>query len=99
MADQTRCGVAGIWMLRTLSGHSASMIAFISVGVEPTVPDSPTPLRPADLSWPAKRYPTRRRCDDETAYFPAAAFAPAIAHSASWPLITPDTPMAPTILP
>ena len=31
-----RSGVAGIWTLRTPSGHSASMIAFITVGVEPT---------------------------------------------------------------
>ncbi len=28
-------GVAGIWMLRTPSGHSASMMAFMTVGVEP----------------------------------------------------------------
>ena len=49
IACHTRCGVAGIWMLRTPSGHSASMIAFITVGVEPTAPDSPTPLAPSGL--------------------------------------------------
>ena len=49
IACHTRCGVAGIWMLRTPSGHSASMIAFMTVGVEPTVPDSPTPLAPIGL--------------------------------------------------
>lgn len=49
IACHTRCGVAGIWMLRTPSGHSASMIAFMTVGVDPTVPDSPTPLAPIGL--------------------------------------------------
>jgi hypothetical protein len=49
IACQTRCGVAGIWILRTPSGHSASMMAFITVGVEPTVPDSPTPFAPRGL--------------------------------------------------
>ena len=48
-ACHTRCGVAGMRMLRTPTGHSASMIAFITVGVEPTVPDSPTPLAPSGL--------------------------------------------------
>ncbi|MEA2811467.1 MAG: hypothetical protein QOJ17_5608 [Rhodospirillaceae bacterium] len=32
-------------------------------------------------------------------YFAAAAAAPALATSASWLLITPEAPMAPTILP
>src|SRR5437764_816266 len=49
IAAQTRCGVAGIWMLRTPSGHRASITAFITVGVEPTAPDSPTPLAPIGL--------------------------------------------------
>ena len=49
IACHTRCGVAGICRLRTPSGQSASMIAFMTVGVEPTVPDSPTPLTPSGL--------------------------------------------------
>src|SRR5476649_1552212 len=49
IAAQTRCGVAGIWILRTPSGHRASITAFMTVGVEPTAPDSPTPLAPIGL--------------------------------------------------
>src|SRR5581483_8961552 len=51
IARQTRCGVAGICRRRTPTGQSASMIAFMTVGVEPTVPDSPTPLTPSGLPF------------------------------------------------
>lgn len=43
-ACHTLYGIAGMRMWRTPMGHSASMIAFITVGVEPTVPDSPIPF-------------------------------------------------------
>ncbi len=42
-----RSGVAGIGTSVTPSGASASRIAFITVGVEATVPPSPTPLAPS----------------------------------------------------
>ena len=46
MARQMRSGVAGIGTSVTPSGARASRIAFITVGVEATVPPSPTPLAP-----------------------------------------------------
>jgi hypothetical protein len=46
MARQMRSGVAGIVTSVTPSGARASRIAFITVGVEATVPPSPTPLAP-----------------------------------------------------
>jgi hypothetical protein len=42
-------GEAGIGMSVTPSGASASTIAFMTVGVEATVPPSPTPLAPRGL--------------------------------------------------
>ena len=42
IARHTRSGVAGISICFTPSGRSASMSAFITVGVPPTVPSSPT---------------------------------------------------------
>jgi hypothetical protein len=41
-----RSGVAGIGTSVTPSGARASRIAFMTVGVEATVPPSPTPLAP-----------------------------------------------------
>ena len=49
MARLTRSGVAGIGTSVTPSGESASMIALMTVGVEATVPPSPTPLAPNGL--------------------------------------------------
>lgn len=46
IACQMRSGVAGIDTSVTPSGESASRIAFMTVGVEATVPPSPTPLAP-----------------------------------------------------
>src|SRR5690348_13480051 len=49
IASQTRPGVAGMSMWRTSYGSSASMIAFITHGGDPTVADSPTPFAP--IGW------------------------------------------------
>ncbi len=49
MARQTFSAVAGITMSRTPSGASASITAFITTGMAPTVPASPAPLAPSGL--------------------------------------------------
>src|SRR5262249_59408026 len=54
IACQTRWGVAGIGRLRTPSGHSPSMMPFIVVGVEPTLPYSPT-AKTLDVLWLTER--------------------------------------------
>src|SRR5207302_10039922 len=46
IARQMRSGVAGIGTSVTPSGARASRMAFTTVGVEATVPPSPTPLAP-----------------------------------------------------
>ena len=54
LACQTRSGVAGIWIFSAArprpAWSSASTIAFITAGVAPIVPSSPTPLTPSGLS-------------------------------------------------
>src|SRR5262249_15189332 len=49
VGSHTRAGVAGMSMRSTPSGLSASMIALITVGGAPMVPDSPMPLTPSGL--------------------------------------------------
>src|SRR6185295_12047276 len=51
MARHTFCAVAGIATSLTPSGASASMMAFITTGMAPTVPASPAPLAPSGLYW------------------------------------------------
>src|SRR6516165_3718239 len=49
IVSHTRAGVAGMSMRSTPSGCSASMMALITVGGAPMVPDSPMPLTPSGL--------------------------------------------------
>src|SRR5436309_5251404 len=49
IASHTLADVSGMSMLRTPSGHSASMTAFTNAAGEPTVADSPTPFAP--MGW------------------------------------------------
>src|SRR6516164_2193600 len=50
IADQTRCGVAGMSMLEMrCARHSASMIAFMIAGHDPMAPASPAPFTPSGL--------------------------------------------------
>src|SRR4030095_8446458 len=49
IASQTFALVSGMSMLRTPSGHSASITAFTNAAGDPTVADSPTPLAP--IGW------------------------------------------------
>jgi hypothetical protein len=49
IASQTFPLVSGMSMLRTPSGHSASITAFTNAAGDPTVADSPTPLAP--IGW------------------------------------------------
>src|SRR5476651_718210 len=49
MARQTFCAVAGISTSLTPSGANASITAFITAGIAPTVPASPAPLAPSGL--------------------------------------------------
>ena len=49
MARHTFIAVAGISTSVTPSGASASMMAFITTGMAPTVPASPAPLAPSGL--------------------------------------------------
>ena len=49
MAVHTRSGVRGMSMWRTPRWDRASTTAFWTAGVEPMVPDYPTPLAPSGL--------------------------------------------------
>src|SRR5215470_11950584 len=49
IVSHTRSGVAGISIVSTPSGDSASITALITVGGAPIVPDSPMPLTPSGL--------------------------------------------------
>ena len=49
IACHTRSGVAGIGTSLTPRARSASTMALITVGVAPTVPDSPAPFTPIGL--------------------------------------------------
>src|SRR5215471_1253717 len=49
IARQTLSDVAGMATSLTPSGASASMMAFITTGMAPTVPASPAPLAPSGL--------------------------------------------------
>ena len=67
MARHTRSGVQGMSMWRMPRCATASMTAFCTAGVDPTVPASPMPFAPSGLSGDLVTISTRSKLGSSAA--------------------------------